>query len=438
MNKIIISLVSVSVLAACSLFGKDPLDIEGERISVIRENRNLQPDYVAGELKIRLPKSELNSQWSQAGGNASHYMQHLKAGGNLDEIWDVSFGKGSSKRDVLITSPVSDGKNFYTLDSKGITQAYSLNDGEKIWRKRLKHSNKKNRDASIIGAGLAVYDGKLFATTGFGKVFALNAENGETLWEQDLKSPIRIAPTVDEDLVIVQTIDNAIYAIKINDGDILWKDKIESESTTMIGGAAPAFSVKDDLIVAAFSNGQLQAYKASTGTPLWSEWVISGEATDSIAEITSIRANPVIADGFVYAGGYSGPLVAIDIRTGVKVWVKDIAITSQPWVAGNFLFVLDNDGDLAAIERSTGKIVWSSIISAANSDKKSDIVIAGPILTNDALLVVTSTGKLYSISPYNGRIMGVADVDDDVETTPLMVNEVLLLTTKDAKITAYK
>ena len=54
MNKIIISLVSVSVLAACSLFGKDPLDIEGERISVIRENRNLQPDYVAGELKIRL------------------------------------------------------------------------------------------------------------------------------------------------------------------------------------------------------------------------------------------------------------------------------------------------------------------------------------------------------------------------------------------------
>ena len=218
----------------------------------------------------------------------------------------------------------------------------------------------------------------------------------------------------------------------------MWKDKIESESTTMIGGAAPAFSVKDDLVVAAFSNGQLQAYKASTGTPLWSEWVISGEATDSIAEITSIRANPVIADGFVYAGGYSGPLVAIDIRTGVKVWVKDIAITSQPWVAGNFLFVLDNDGDLAAIERSTGKIVWSSIISAANSDKKSDIVIAGPILTNDALLVVTSTGKLYSISPYNGRIMGVADVDDDVETTPLMVNEVLLLTTKDAKITAYK
>lgn len=438
MKKIIISLVITSVLAACSLFGKDPLDIEGERVSVIRENKNLQPDYVMGEVKIRLPKAELNTQWNQAGGNAIHRMEHIKAGGNLDEIWNISFGEGSSKRDILITSPVSDGEKIYTLDSKGIAQAYNLSDGEKIWRRRLKHANKKNRDASIVGAGLAVYDGKVFATTGFGKVFAINSSDGEILWELDLKAPIRIAPTVDGDLVVVQTIDNALYALKINDGSILWKDKIETEATTMVGGAAPAYSVKDDLVVAAFSNGQLQAYKASTGTPLWSEWVISGEVTDSIAEITSIRANPIIAEGFVYAGGYSGPLIAVDIRTGVKVWTKDIDITSQPWVAGQFLFVLDNEGDLAAIERKTGKIVWSSMIPMKDSNKKSEISVAGPVLTNDALLVVSSNGKLYSVSPYNGRIMGMADVEDGVETAPLMVNKTLLLTTRKAEVTAYK
>lgn len=438
MKKNIPLLMLTTMLAACSLFGKDPLDIDGERISVIREDKNLQPDYATGEMQVRLPKSALNIQWTQNGGNALHYAGHLKASGNLDEIWDISFGDGSSKRNVLITSPVSDGKKVYTLDAKGIMQAYNLADGEKLWRRRLKHSNHENRETSIIGAGLAVYDNKVFATTGFGKVFAIQAEDGSILWERDVKSPIRIAPTVDNELAIIQTIDNSIYALKINDGSILWKDKIEAESTTMIGGASPAYSVDNDLVVAALSNGQVQAYKASTGTPLWSEWVISGGATDAIAEITSIKANPVIADGIAYIIGYSGPLTAIDIRTGVKLWIKDIAGASQPWVAGKFVFVLTNDGDLAAIENKTGKVVWSTIIPYAKAEKKSGVFVSGPILTNDALLVVSSNGKLFSVSPYNGRIMGIADVEEGVETSPIMVNETLLLTTKDAEIIAYK
>jgi len=438
MKKIIVSVIVVWGLTACSFFSKDPLNIEGDRISVIREDRNLQPDYAVGEMKIRLPKSNLNSEWTQSGGNALHYVGHIKAGGNLDEIWNISFGKGSSKRDKLITSPVVDGENLYTLDAEGIASAYNLVNGERLWKRRLKHKNKKNRDSSLIGAGLAVYNEKVFATTGFGKVFALQSNTGEIIWEKDVKSPIRIAPCVDENLVIVQTMDNAIYALKQADGNILWKDKIETENTTMIGGAVPVYSVADDLVVAAFNNGQLQAFKASTGTPLWSEWIISGGTTDSLAEITSVRANPVIADGFVYAAGYNGPLTAIDIRTGVKIWSKEIAISSQPWVAGQFLFVLTNDGDLAAIERATGKIVWSTIIPYAKADEKADVFVSGPILTNDALLVVSSNGKLFSVSPYNGRIMGVADVEEGVEASPLMVKEILLLTTNDAEITAYK
>ena len=60
------------------------------------------------------------------------------------------------------------------------------------------------------------------------------------------------------------------------------------------------------------------------------------------------------------------------------------------------------------------------------------------MLANDALLVASSIGKLFSISPYNGRIMGVADIEEGVETASIMVDEILLLTTKEADLTAYK
>ncbi len=438
MKKIICGCLLVAVLGGCSWFGKEPLDIEGQRISVIRENKNLQPDYTAGQVKIKLPRAHVNSSWSQNGNNSLHSGGHLKAGGNLDELWTHSFGDGSSKRDVLISSPVAENNVVFAIDARGEVSAFRLDNGDELWQKRLKPANREAKSSSIIGAGLAVYDNKVFATTGYGVLYALDATSGDIIWEQDLKAPLRIAPTVNDELVIAQTLDNAIFAIKIASGEILWKDKVEAESTTMIGGASPAYSPSDDLVVAAFSNGQIQAYKASTGTLLWTEWLSSANLTESLADITSVKANPVIDDGKVLVVGYNAPLAAIDIRTGVKIWQKEIASANQPWVAGKFLFVLTNEGDLAAIDKQNGKIVWTTIIPYADAEEENiGVFTSGPILANDALLVVSSNGKLFSVSPYNGRIMGIANIEEGVETAPILVNETLILTTRDAEMTAY-
>ena len=232
--------------------------------------------------------------------------------------------------------------------------------------------------------------------------------------------------------------DTELFALNINNGKELWSDKLEEEATTMIGGGTPAYSVGKDLVIAVFSNGQVQAYKASTGTQLWSEWVVPASSTESLSDITAIKANPIIDNDVVYIVGYNGPMVAIDIRTGAKVWQKDLSSSSQPWLAGNFLFVLTKDSDLVAINKQNGKVIWTTIIPYANDDEKIGVFTSGPILANDALLVASSNGKLFSVSPYNGRIMGIANIEEGVESTPIMANETLLITTKDAEITAYK
>ena len=438
MKKILFGCLAITALSGCGIFDKDPLDVTGERVSVIRENRNIKPDYSARQIQVRLPRAKINYAWEQSGMTATHKGDHLKSGGNLDEIWDISFGEGSSKRNVLISAPVTDSKNVYTIDAEGVVRSFSLADGEELWEKKLKPSNKKAKDNSMSGAGIALKADKLFVTTGFGQVFALNKTDGNIVWNHDIKSPIRIAPSVDDELVIVQSLDNGIFALNINNGKELWSDKLEEESTTMIGGGTPAYSVGKDLVIAVFSNGQVQAYKASTGTQLWSEWVVPASSTESLSDITAIKANPIIDNDVVYIVGYNGPMVAIDIRTGAKVWQKDVSSSSQPWLAGNFLFVLTKDSDLVAINKQNGKVIWTTIIPYANDDEKIGVFTSGPILANDALLVASSNGKLFSVSPYNGRIMGIADIEEGVESSPIMANETLLITTKDAEITAYK
>jgi len=438
MRKVICGCLMATALSGCGMFDKEPLDVEGTRVSVIRENGNLKPDYASKNVKVRLPKMQANYLWSQSGMTAEHNGGHIMAGGNLADVWDESFGKGSSKRNVLIAKPVANSSTVFAMDVDAVVRAFDLTDGDEIWKKRLKHANKETKSSSLLGGGLALYKDKVFATTGFGKVFALDAKSGDIVWENDLKSPIRIAPTVDDELLIAQTLDNGIYTINLADGKILWKDKLEAEATTMIGGAAPAYSVSKDLVVAAFSNGQVQAYKASTGTPLWAEWLIPEDATESMADITAIKANPIIDTDRVYAVGYNGPLAAIDIRTGAKIWQREIAASSQPWLAGKFLFVLTNDGDLLAMDKNDGKIVWKTIVPYSADEDELGVVTTGPVLANDALLVASSNGKLFSVSPYNGRVMGVADIEEGVESTPILVNETLIITTNDADMTAYR
>ena len=134
MKKTLCGCLAVVALTGCGIFDKDPLDIEGERISVVREDKNIKPDSFANKIKIRLPKAKVNYSWSQKGLTSEHVGGHLRAGGNLDEIWDISFGEGSSKRNVLIATPVSDGRFVYTIDAEGLVRASNIEDGKKVWK----------------------------------------------------------------------------------------------------------------------------------------------------------------------------------------------------------------------------------------------------------------------------------------------------------------
>lgn len=426
-------------MSGCGLFGKEPLDIDGERISVMREDSSLTPDYAPGELKLRLPRPYRNPRWSQNGGNAQHLMGHLEAGAKLKELWDSNFGSGTSKRDILIAAPVISNEVVFTIDAEAVVSAFRLDNGKRIWKKRLKPGNKEEKSSSLKGAGIAVYNQKVYATTGFGDVFCLNMRDGQKLWKASLETPIRIAPTVAANRVIVQSLDNTLAVLDAQDGKTLWKGQTEYEATTIVGGASPAYNTDMDVIIAAFSNGELRAFKASTGTPLWTDMLVSRKRTNSLAEITAIKANPVIDGDKVFAVGYNSVLAAIDLRTGSRIWEREMGSTNQPWVAGEYIFVLTNDFDLLALNKNNGKIVWNTAIPTGEDlNKKSGVFGSGPVLASNRLIVATSNGYIFAVSPYSGEIISYISASDDIAQSPVIADGIAIFTTSDADITAYK
>lgn len=427
------------LLTGCGLFGKDKLEIDGERINVIKETADLASDYAPGEVKIKLPAPYTNNQWSQSGGNAMHLMGHLEADSKLKEIWDSNFGEGSSKRDFLIASPIIAYKVVFAIDADGIVSAYRLDDGRKIWKKRLKALNKDDNSVAMKGAGLAEFNKKIYATTGFGGVFCLDMTTGKELWRKDYEAPIRIAPTVGANRVFVQTFDNTLVALNAESGEEIWKITNDFENTTLVGGASPAYNPDLDVVIAAFSNGELRAFKASTGTPLWVDLLVSKKRTNSLSNITAIKANPVIDGDRVYAVGYNSILAAIDLRTGARVWEKELGSNNQPWIAGDYLYVLTNDFDLLAFEKNSGKIVWNTSIPYGDElEDRSGVFGSGPLLAENRLIVATSNGYVFAVSPYTGEILSYISIDDGVELAPIMAHGITLFTTKDADMLAFQ
>lgn len=427
------------LVASCGLFSEDKIKLDGERISVLDTDTKLRPDYRPGAFKVVLPHPHTNKSWSQSGGNSVHRMEHLQTGSQLKGFWESSFGTGNSGRDFLISEPIIAYKVAFAIDADATVSAYRLDSGERIWKQRLKPLVKEDKSTALKGVGLAEYKRKIYATTGFGGVFALDMTTGKKIWFYNAEMPIRIAPTVANDKVLIQTIDNTLIALNAASGEEEWRYKSAMEQTTLVGGASPAYDPAQDLIVAAFSNGELRAFKGSTGSPLWSDWLAAHARTNSLANINAIKANPVIAGNVVFAAGHNDILVAIDVRTGTRIWERDIGSTNQPWVAGKMLFVLSTNNDLLAMEAETGKIVWSTKIPlGTSSDDKTGVFLSGPVLADNRLLVATSSGYAFAVSPYTGRIMSFVALDDGVEVSPVVADGITLLTTNDAELVAYK
>lgn len=439
MNKSTLLSLAILGLAGCGMFSEDKPIIEGERIAVLSNETVVKPDVNKKDLKIVLPRPYRNKEWSQNGGSSSHLAGHLETGNKLQGFWQSSFGNGSSKRDFLISTPVISNKAVFTIDADGLVSAKRLEDGRTIWERKVKPINREDSSIAIKGAGIAVANNLVYVTTGFGGVFALDMKSGNPVWYFEAQNPIRIAPTVDNNTLFVQTIANELVALDALNGKELWHYDSEAEGTTMVGGASPAFDNKQDLLVAAFSNGELRAFKASTGSPLWADWLYSSKKSTPLATINTIKANPVITDKYVIAAGHNNILTAIDIRSGNRVWQRDISVTNQPWVAGDFMFAIANNSDLVAIENATGRIIWSTKIPlGSEDDDKSGAFISGPILTDNRLLVATSTGYAFAVSPYTGKILSYVELDNSIETSPIVADGVTILTTNNAEMHAYK
>ena len=268
MKRIIFVLTAAALVSGCGIFGgggdKKRTPVLGERLPILVYEANAEPDPELADVTIVLPAPRTNEEWTQPGGNASKNMGHLTVTQPLDRAWSASIGKGSTSRAQLVAGPVVGAGRVYTIDTRGEVRAFDARSGSVVWRSDL--AKRGDSDATAFGGGVSYGNGRVFATTGWGKVVALDATTGNEVWRTSLNAPLRGAPAVDGDRVVVITQDNQIATLSATDGSTLWESAGTIETSSLLGAATPAIAL--DTVVAGYSSGELVAMRIENGRPV--------------------------------------------------------------------------------------------------------------------------------------------------------------------------
>ena len=452
-------LLSATALSGCggriaNLFDFDrtTVAIQGERIPIIVSDQVLTPDPLLASAKMELPPPKRNMEWPMAGGSPDNLTGNLMAEGPLQQVWSVPVGKGSDSSSQLTAPPIVAGGLVYVMDAESHVFAFDSRNGNAAWDKSLVPADVANggrrwfrilRGSGVnttkgFGGGLAYDNGKIFASTGWGTVVALDAKTGNELWTVRTIVPVHSAPVVAGGRVYVITEENQTQALDINDGRVLWEHRGTVESAGILGSAS--VGVIGDTVIVPYSSGELFALRAQNGTQAWTDTLSRNANVTALTVINDIAGRPVIDRNMVFAVSHSGTMAAINLRSGTRAWTRNIAGIQTPLVAGDYVFVVSTEGQVVCMNRSDGRVRWTSQLPAFEDpeDREDPIVWSGPVMVSNILVLISSTGMAQLLSPFTGQKIGETAMPDGTFIPPVIANGMMYVLTNEAELVALR
>ncbi|MEM1313078.1 MAG: PQQ-binding-like beta-propeller repeat protein, partial [Pseudomonadota bacterium] len=350
-------LLAAPLLAGCS-------DDDGPRLEGAREP--LRPAGVepSGGGEIRpLPPAQPAETWSHSGGDAARSGGHLQGPSSLTLAWRVDAGASSGDR-VPTARPIVANGRVHVRDGRAGALAFDASSGRRLWSVDLTPEEDEREDGYGGGAALDPSGdaSRLYVTTGFGEVVALNAATGEELWRHRGPAPYRTAPAVLEGVVVAVNRALAAVGLDAETGEVRWRTDSAMSRQGALAGAGPAMAAGVSIVP--FSSGELQLLRTARGVRLWTGVLIAPSSAEGLAAFPDITSAPAIARTaqgapIVVAGTAGGAFAGFEGSSGRRLWQREVGSLGPAWPVEDSVFVATTQPRLDRIDAVTGDVLWS-------------------------------------------------------------------------------
>jgi len=429
---------ALTLLAAC---GERDTILPGKRESldsVLTGSEQLAEEELVNRSEpVAIPAAQSNANWLQRPGTPATRVENAAISGNLSQIWAVNIGAGDSRKARITADPVVADGRVFALDSAAKVTAVSTSGGV-AWTRDLTPPTDNSGDAT--GGGLAYGGGKLFVSTGFGLLTALDPATGAILWEQDLDANGTGSPTVIGDLVYIISGDATAWALDASNGRIRWQLAATPNNNNLLGGPAPA--VAGDNVIFAHSSGEVQAVTRTGGVQVWGALVAGRRPNYAKSVVADISGDPVVSNGKVYVGVQSGATVALDAESGQQLWTVREGAMSPVWATGNAVFLVSDLNEVVRVDADTGERVWAVDLPLFEAERPRRIkrVYAhyGPVLAGGRLIVASGDGVLRIMDPASGDSLGQVAIPGGATSNPVVAGGTLYVVSQKGQLLAFR
>jgi outer membrane protein assembly factor BamB len=363
--------------------------------------------------------------------------KNFKPSVEVTRLWKDRVGKGAVETGLRLRPTVVDGV-LYAASADGKLAAIEAATGKTVWSTSsrthgwfgLSWGDKHRKDAFYAG-GPAVAGDLLVIGTLDGHVYALNAKDGKSRWETALPSEVLATPSIANGLVVVRTGDGRIYALDANSGERRWAYDQTTVPLLSLRGNGPLL-VANGVVFFGSDSGRLVAVRLDNGEKLWEQSLASGEGRTDIERLDDADGAILLDGSTLYGGAYHGRLTAIDGASGRPLWSRPFSTFSALAFGSTALYGVDDQSQVWAFDKNGGADMWKN-------DALKYRWLTGPAMQGDYVVVGDLEGYVHWLKVGDGSIAARERLSKKaIRAQPLVVGDTVYVEDIEGHVGAYR
>ena len=352
--------------------------------------------------------------------------------------WTRKLGDGNAALG-LRQRPAVEGDRLYVSNDEGRVLALDANSGDTLWDSEVVKTGKQGSrvffwrrkaiDGGLTG-GPGVGNGLVVAGGRNGEIVALDAETGAERWRARATSEVITAPLVTPDRIVVRSNDGRVFGLDPADGTRKWVFDRGVPALSVRGNAPP---VSDgQLVYLGYDDGTVVALRLQDGLVGWTQLVAESDGRNDLDRMADVDGELALGYQEIYATSFRSQTMAISTANGRPLWNRDVGGYAGLALMADRLIVTDPAGTVWALDRNNGSALWKQEALARRW-------LTTPALQGDYIVVGDIEGYLHWIRASDGVIAGRDRVAKEaIRGTPQVTpTGTLLALTIDGKLAAY-
>ncbi len=310
-----------------------------------------------------------------------------------DFTWHHRFVDGwQDGNGPLRLRPALSGDYLYAAYRDGQVVALERDSGRVHWQ----------RQYSPWQSGVTEASGVLYLVSQTGHLVQLDATDGSEMARHDLDIVTLVSPQADNGQVAILGQDGSLGLFDLADESWVWIYDSEQPGLSLHGQMAPVFYRNQ--VIAGFANGRLVSFDRASGDELWGHRLSEPRGGTDLQRLVDVDAAPVIIDGRLYAVGYEGRLVEIDLGSGTIQWQRELSAYASLAANDQRLFAATRGGEVLAFERRNRALVWQQ--QGYSGRPLTGLTLWSSDQAPDRLIASDRRGFAHVLSARNGETVG--------------------------------